>query len=125
MIWPEYRWFMGACLTVEINTWFLIARRWCYKNSVAQWVQKFVVSFFYVSWIVVRCVIYPTILVIFLRMVDEAYKETGTLAHWPIIFLPIHFVLCGLNLKWTYDLFKPIVKEWIGSGTGAAPSSGL
>lgn len=24
---PEFFWFMGACLTVEVNTWFLIARR--------------------------------------------------------------------------------------------------
>ena len=130
LIWPEYRWFMDACLTVEINTWFLIARRWCYKNRVSRPIQQIVVACFYLSWIAIRCIIYPTILAIFLSMVDEGWKRTGTLMHWQMLFLPIHFVLCGLNLKWTYDLFKPIVLEWIGQSDkgnkkGTALSSGL
>ena len=38
--------------------------------------------------------------------------KTGTLKHWPIIFVPIHFVLCLLNLKWSFDLFSPILTKF-------------
>ena len=132
MMWPQYRWFMGACLTVEINTWFLIARRWCFRKSVPGWAKRAVSWSFYVSWVAIRCGVYPTILYIFLTMVDTAYTETGTILHWPIVFLPIHCVLCVLNIKWTYDLFRPIAKKLL-SGSNATqqqqqqqqPSSGL
>jgi hypothetical protein len=40
--------------------------------------------------------------------------------HWPMIFIPIHFFLCLLNLKWTYDLFQPIVNRWISKDLDAS-----
>mmetsp|Transcript_26001 Transcript_26001/g.60366 ORF Transcript_26001/g.60366 Transcript_26001/m.60366 type:complete len:133 (+) Transcript_26001:784-1182(+) len=129
MIWPEYRWFMGACMSVEINTWFLIARRLAYKKQPPKALTLVINSLFYASWVWIRCVIYPGILLLFLKLAQRAKQETGTLMHWPIIFLPIHFVLCVLNLKWTYDLLcKPLVKKWIQKealSAAAAPSNGL
>lgn len=128
LIWPEYRWFMGALLTVEINTWFLIARRLAYKRRVNSLAKRCIGGCFYGSWLLIRCGIYPSVLVRFLQLWLIALDETGTLLHWPIVFLPIHTILCLLNLKWTYDLFKPIVSKWISpqqQENGASPSSGL
>lgn len=71
---------------------------------------------FYLTWIWIRCVIYPGVLVTFFQMAAERIQETGVYFHWPMMFIPAHAALCALNLKWTYDLFEPIVKRWLGIG---------
>ena len=126
ILWPEYRWFMGALLSVEINTWFMILRRVVYKKKIVMLSDA--VSFsFYLSWIVIRCGIYPAILLHFLVLAKLAIGETGRLWHWPMIFIPVHCVLCCLNLKWSVDLFYPIVKSWVVRDADKPPavSNGL
>jgi hypothetical protein len=123
---PEFRWFMGACLSVEINTWFLILRRYKRKDRNPM-LQEIVSWLFYVSWVAIRCFVYPAIMVVFLQMAHEEVVKTDTLWHWQFIFLPIHFFLCLLNLKWTYDLFEPIVKRCMtwDVDTSSTVSNGL
>lgn len=119
--WPEYRWFMGSILSVEVNTWFLIMRRVVFKTSspVPPSFAQLVSVMFYVTWILIRCIIYPGVLVTFLHLATERIQQTGTYFHWPMIFIIAHAALCVLNLKWTYDLFEPIVKRWLGKGPKA------
>jgi hypothetical protein len=119
---PEFRWFMGACLSVEINTWFLILRRYKRKDRNPI-LQEIVSILFYVSWVAIRCVVYPAIMVVFLRMAHAEVVKTNILWHWQFIFLPVHFFLCLLNLKWTYDLFLPIVKRCMSTDKDAAAST--
>lgn len=116
--YPEYRWFMGAILSVEVNTWFLILRRVVHKSNqpINLLLSKTVSGCFYFTWITIRCIIYPGILWSFLKIAVERIQETGTYFHLPMVFIPVHFALCLLNLKWTYDLFKPIVRRWLGVG---------
>mmetsp|Transcript_15228 Transcript_15228/g.42109 ORF Transcript_15228/g.42109 Transcript_15228/m.42109 type:complete len:285 (-) Transcript_15228:443-1297(-) len=123
LFFPEFNWFIGAILSVEINTWFLILRRVVYKQGVndktkqAHPVIVEIVSFmFYTTWILIRCIVYPAVLVCYLQMAKERIDLTGSWIHVPFIFIPVHLILCCLNLKWTYDLFKPLVRRWIGSG---------
>ena len=104
---------MGACLSVEINTWFLIMRRVVYKRQLPTFCIDLVGACFYTSWIIIRCVIFPAILYTFLSMAYEAILETGIWFHWPMVFIPVHFALCVMNLKWSYDLFEPIIRRWI------------
>jgi len=112
---------MGACLSVEVNTWLLILRRVVYKARDSSYLLKEAVSLsFYLSWIVIRVFIYPAILVVFLQMAYTEVIATDQLWHWPMIFIPIHFFLCLLNLKWTYDLFQPIVNRWISKDLDAS-----
>lgn len=128
LAYPDYRWFMGACLSVEVNTWFLILRRVVNKTKDRSPVLKEIVSaLFYVSWIIIRVFIYPAILVCFLQLAYQEVVATEQLWHWPMIFIPLHFFLCLLNLKWSYDLFEPIIKRWIGASDKAAAgvTSGL
>ena len=116
---------MGACLSVEINTWFLILRRVVYKRKIAL-LSDTVSACFYLSWIVIRCFVYPAIMVTFVRLAIQVVGETNQLWHWPMIFIPVHFVLCVLNLKWSYDLFMPIIKTWLAKdGSEVAVSNGL
>ena len=127
---PEFRWFMGACLTVEINTWFLIMRRVVYKhrNQVPPFAQEIVSQCFYASWVVVRMYIYPGIMYVFCRLAYEEGVKTGIWFHWPMIFMPVHFILVLLNLKWSYDLFQPMIARTFSAGghkAAADVSSGL
>lgn len=116
--WPEYRWFMGSILSVEVNTWFLIMRRVVFKTAspVPPMVANFVSAMFYLTWILIRCIIYPGVLVTFFGLAAERIEASGTYFHWPMLCIPAHAALCVLNLKWTYDLFEPIVKKWSGKG---------
>eukprot|EP00563_Minutocellus_polymorphus_P006933 CAMPEP_0181032224 /NCGR_PEP_ID=MMETSP1070-20121207/6632_1 /TAXON_ID=265543 /ORGANISM="Minutocellus polymorphus, Strain NH13" /LENGTH=328 /DNA_ID=CAMNT_0023109615 /DNA_START=117 /DNA_END=1103 /DNA_ORIENTATION=- len=127
VLFPEFRWAMGACLSVEINTWFLIMRRVVYlrRERVPSAVVEFMNAAFYSSWIAIRCVLFPLIMAIYLRKCVEALEETGTLMHWPIIFVPVHGIFCALNLKWSYDLFTPLIVGWFKSdGSKAAQKVG-
>lgn len=128
LFWPQYRWFMGACLTVEINTWFLILRRVLYKRKdrISPIITELVSISFYVSWIVIRIFVYPAIMYIFCQMAFAAVEETGVLWHLEMIFIPVHFFLCILNFKWTYDLFQPMFTKALSlSKEDVGVSSGL
>eukprot|EP00527_Entomoneis_sp_CCMP2396_P009868 CAMPEP_0198138036 /NCGR_PEP_ID=MMETSP1443-20131203/1474_1 /TAXON_ID=186043 /ORGANISM="Entomoneis sp., Strain CCMP2396" /LENGTH=262 /DNA_ID=CAMNT_0043799659 /DNA_START=130 /DNA_END=918 /DNA_ORIENTATION=+ len=114
IVWAEYRWFMGALLTVEINTWFMILRRVVYKRKI-EMISDAVSFSFYLTWIVIRCFIYPAVFIHFLELAQIQIETTGRFWHWPMIAIAVHFVLCCLNLKWSYDLFYPIVRSWIVS----------
>jgi len=123
IIYPQYSWLMGALLSVEINTWFLICRRIVYRSyycrsypAVDPIITTAVSTLFYITWIYVRCYLYPHILVLFMYIWKEEIELTGVYLRGELIFIPIHIVLCVLNLKWTHDLFKPIIKRWFGTG---------
>jgi hypothetical protein len=113
---------MGACLTVEINTWFLILRRVLFKRKANVHLQKVVEVGFYISWIAVRVILYPLIMYWFCVMAVERISETGYYFHYPMLFMPVHAFLCVLNLKWTYDLFLPF---FIKHPSPSQPASGL
>ena len=126
LYWSHFRGLMGACLTVEINTWFLILRRVLYKRRDTvhmPLLQEMVSTFFYISWIAVRCFIYPAILLVFFKMARLEIIRTNVFWHWPMLFIPVHFFLCVLNLKWSYDLFQPMIMKWFVKSVDA--STGL
>jgi hypothetical protein len=65
---------------------------------------------------VIRCYLYPSYLLWFFVMAEERIRETQVYYHNEMIFICVHTILCILNLKWTYDLFTPIIKRWLGLG---------
>jgi len=128
IFWPEYQSFVGSILSVEVNTFFLIARRVVFKTSspVPPFVQQFVSYMFYTTWIWIRVYVYPYILVTYLYIAADRIEATNRYFHLEMIFIVAHAVLCVLNFRWTYDLFKPIVERWLGIGAkGITIQSGL
>jgi len=111
---PPVRYCMGACLTVELNTWFLIARRVFNQQGFPPWTLalpagpslriKVISIGFYLTWISIRCLLYPALLVPFYRQWRDWSAVVGT--DWNILLpvLPLHAAFCLLNLKWTYEL---------------------
>lgn len=114
---PRISWMMGACLVVEVNTWFLIMRRFGNKAGTVPWAEgvhlctslrlQFVVVMFYITWVGIRMILYPVMLPLIITEYIGYSKEVGTWLN-PIMPAPImHTVFIVLNLKWSWDLFCP------------------
>lgn len=110
---PQNRWCMGACMSVEINTWFLIARRVFNKQGFPPWIidlsfvsirLKFISVCFYVTWFSIRVFIYPLMLVWLTKVYLKESKRYGTYINIDLIPPVLQSVFCILNLKWTFDL---------------------
>jgi len=127
--YPEYGHFMGYCMLVELNTWFLIARRYWRRSS------KIFSIGFYITWITVRVGLFTYLMIssfesylekVFMQLdVDSSgtltRKEILRTRNWVHLMMlaPIfQTIFCGLNWKWTYDLILQKVK-------GAGPTKGL
>jgi hypothetical protein len=112
IFWPEYRWFMGAFLSIEISTWFLILRRVVYKRQslIPAICIHIIDMLFYTTWIVIRCFILPGLLIEAFSLAGDVVTKSGHFRHLLFVFIPLHFFLCLLNFKWTYDLFEPIIR---------------
>lgn len=127
---PRFRWAMGACMSVELNTWFLIARRVLNKQGFSPWTTidlsivsirvKLVSLFFYITWISIRCVLYPALMMPFYRCYQEHSIQTGT--RWNVVMwsVPLHAAFCVLNLKWTYDLIMSKIRYFRRKARGEA-----
>jgi len=137
---PEFRCFMGACMSVEVNTWFLIARRVFNKQGFPPWIIglptglsiriKLISIFFYTTWISIRCILYPYLMWKFIQQYNLLSAKTGSRISIWLITIPLHSVFCLLNLKWTYDLIMSKIRYWKrkgkkGSKYDASASKGL
>ena len=84
---PHVQWCMGACMSVELNTWFLIARRVFNKQGFCPWViglpplfsirVKLISIFFYLTWISIRCILYPYMLLEVTRVWQQLLGQGG------------------------------------------------
>lgn len=118
---PSLRFMMGVCMSVEVNTWFLIARRVFNKQGFSPWTIdlpylfsvriKLISVCFYVSWISIRCILYPFVLVIFYRLLtiqELSEREQKML----MVSACLHLVFCALNMRWTMDLMNSKIRQW-------------
>mmetsp|Transcript_10406 Transcript_10406/g.15451 ORF Transcript_10406/g.15451 Transcript_10406/m.15451 type:complete len:262 (-) Transcript_10406:157-942(-) len=125
----EFFWFMGACLSVEVNTWFLIARRVVNKQGIPAWnidlplgfslKIKFISICFYATWITLRCVLFPYLL----HEVYSSWVESPQDMQL-LVKLSMHSLFTFLNLKWTYDLCVSKMNYWRKVG-GRSVDKGL
>lgn len=120
-LYPEVAWLMGSCMMVEINTWFLIARRSFNKLgskpfksgvSIVKSLRLVFISWsFYISWFVIRIFLYPYLLYIIVGVTQAMIRRAGTCLH-PVIMCPVvHSSLICLNTKWTIDLVRSKLKS--------------
>lgn len=124
---PAVHWVMGACMSVEVNTWLLIARRVFNKQGFPPWTIidmsflsiriKLISFFFYVTWISIRCILYPYLLFPIWDLYKEHTEEVGSSWNLLLVCFPLHAVFCALNLKWSYDLLMSKVRYWTRSSS--------
>lgn len=117
----SYQWCMGACMLVECNTWFLIARRVFNKQGFPPWIidlsfvsirVKLISIFFYTTWVAIRVVLYPYLLPLFYQVWLDHSAKVGTKMNLVFWCVPLHSVFCLLNLKWSYDLLMSKIRYW-------------
>eukprot|EP00934_Nitzschia_sp_Nitz4_P000786 Nitzschia sp. Nitz4//scaffold213_size37731//21181//22161//NITZ4_007722-RA/size37731-processed-gene-0.42-mRNA-1//1//CDS//3329542071//786//frame0 len=120
-ITPEVRWCMGACMSVEINTWFLIARRVFNKSGFPPWVidlsfvsirVKIISVCFFVTWVGIRCILYPAMMGFILNRWLTASARAGTYINFDLISPILHTTFCALNFKWSYDLLMSKIRYY-------------
>lgn len=93
-----YRWVSYGIL-VEINTWFHVLRRNFRSSTVIQ-------VMFFVSWFLLRDVMYPLVL---FQFTFEYYRfsiEQDSFLNGALLILLLMALLTVLNLKWTVDLSR-------------------
>jgi hypothetical protein len=135
---PDIQWCMGACMSVEINTWFLIARRVFNKQGFPPWIidlsfvsirVKLISIGFYVTWILIRCIVYPIMLVYLTKRWWRESLRVGTSVNIELINPLMQSSFCILNFKWTYDLIMSKLRYYKRKNKGKAyayaPSKGL
>ena len=118
---PYYRYYecgklMSICLTVEINTLLLTTRRvlhnCCHKdNTIGNIIQSCISFNFYLSWIIIRLIMFPIIAFEVYNFWIHEYLETKyfiNIYSYPLISQTF---LCLLNYKWTFDLLKTMFKN--------------
>ena len=132
---PERRWCMGACMSVEINTWFLIARRVFNKQGFPPWIielsfvsirLKFISICFYVTWFSIRVFLYPLMLVYLAKLYIKESKRHGTYLNMDIVPPVLQSIFCVMNLKWTFDLLMSNLRYFgrrRAVGNGAAKTA--
>jgi len=128
-VFPEYMCLMGAIMLVEVNTWFLIARRALNSRGEKPFTpgvslgkslrMTFISANFYFSWIFHRCIVNLYVLIYILH---QYYVWITEFNHFPIdirlISVSLQAVLILLNTKWTVDLVRSKLK-------GRNPGKGL
>jgi len=128
----ERRWCMGACMSVELNTWFLIARRvfnkqgfppWTVNLSFVSFKLKFISICFYITWFSLRCFLYPSLLIKFINIWLKETKKHGTYINIEIIPPIIQSMFCILNLKWTIDLISSKYRYFKRRNRGATKAA--
>jgi len=121
----QYRWCMGSCMIVEVNTWFLIARRVFNKQGFPPWIidlsfvsirVKLISIFFYLTWIGIRCILYPALMPSFYRIWVDHSAKVGSKWNLVMLCIPLHAIFCLLNLKWSYDLLMSKLRYWRRKG---------
>jgi hypothetical protein len=125
----QCRFLFGVCMSVELNTWFLIARRVFNKQGFPPWTidlpyfmsvrVKLISICFYISWITIRCILYPYVVWVlfahkFLVGDNGPFDEMPS---WAMIFaLFCQSALCCLNVQWTMQLFTSKIRQWRTKG---------
>lgn len=119
---PNLRFFMGALMSVEVNTWFLISRRVFNKQGFPCWTIdipflysvriKLISIFFYLTWISIRCILYPWLLYDFFGRWLDAYQANKVVYNIFFFVIPLHCCFVILNIKWSYELLMSKIRYW-------------
>lgn len=107
--------WVTACFLVEVNTFFLIAKRYFHSN---QSLRPLLTICFHITWILFRVVMYPALVYFFTSVVLLQAKIHGTYANLYSFGMVLVLFLTGLNMKWTLELYfktSPKTKDGLWS----------
>ena len=117
-MYPQYYWFMGATLLVEISTWFIIARRVMHKSGISKrsivlyWLIS---SFYYATWFLGRLILFPYLLFVCYKTWMGLVLENSSIYNVASIALITQSFLVMMCWKWTIDMLKNILESHYGN----------
>jgi hypothetical protein len=104
----RYHWHMILGLTTEINTFFIVLRRQLqlYPKSLVYQICNIM---FYVTWIVLKLLLFPFLSYLFLKEYVIYSSEVANYVNLTMIAPVLMVSLTGLSYKWTYDMLSKIL----------------
>lgn len=100
--WPEMAPYAAACLLVEVNTIFLIAKRY-FRNTPH--LQRILKICFHLSWVGLRMINYPVICYLYSFEVQQRYSSSGSVVNPTTAAMLMLLSLTCLNGRWSWDLY--------------------
>ena len=100
----SFRPIATCLLSVEINTVFMIARKFQPFQARPRLV-RFLHIGFYATWIPLRSVTFPFCCYLGYLEVITFYEANGTILNIATLGWTLLLVITALNVKWTFDLF--------------------
>lgn len=97
----RYHWHMIVGLTTEINTFFIVLRRQLPQPSLIYNVCNVL---FYVTWVLLKLILFPCITVLFLFECVNYSNEVNTFVNITVIAPVLMAALTMLTFKWTKDM---------------------
>ena len=108
--WTEaqFSWHLAVNLLVEINTLMLILRR---NVSLGSFAYKISNGLFYVSWVVLRLVMFPAS-VIFFYFEYVRYSITSG-SYWNMMLVAVigEAFITAMSFKWTMDMLAKLLSS--------------
>eukprot|EP01039_Chlorochromonas_danica_P007478 gene7478-8269_t len=104
---PQFSWHLAIGMTAEFTTIFLAMKRMLPRGSWPYFLSNL---FFYLSWILVRVIVYPTMSV-FITYEYVRYSESiGSYVNFVIPAWTAQVMLTALSLYWTVNMLNMVFK---------------
>ena len=105
----QFAWHMAITLLVEVNTFFLTLKRNVPSTSIIFTILNVL---FYLTWISLRLVCFPILVVFFYQEWRRYSKAIGTDFNFILLAPIFQFLITALSFKWTYDMaMKQLFKK--------------
>eukprot|EP01036_Dinobryon_divergens_P029853 gene29853-39017_t len=99
----QFGWHFGACILVEVNTFFLTLRRNLSRGTAAYAISDIL---FYVSWVVLRLVLFPWLTLFYIREYIRFSTHAQTYFNLVLITPCLQTIVTMMSFMWTVDMLK-------------------
>ena len=99
LVEPNFQYFISLALLVEINTFFLTARRRFERSALLEFL-------FWASWILCRIILYLALVIIFSATCFEYTRKCGHIFNISVLLYSFLLFLTYLNIVWTIKLLQ-------------------
>jgi hypothetical protein len=103
---PDFSMWISMALLVEINTFFLIAKRFFNHNAI-------LTVLFWFSWVLFRVIMYPLLVYFFYKELLSYYDTHKSKFIIGLIGFILLLILTSLNAKWSVDLVNKFLFRYI------------
>lgn len=105
---PQFSWHTALILLVETNTLFLTIRRNAQKDSVVHFITNVL---FYVTWVVLRLIFFPVMVVFLCQEYARYSASVGTYVNVVLLAPILQGALTAMSYMWTYEMLVKLLRR--------------